>query len=261
MEWLDNHPQVGCFQEEIFDLRANKVGRFVRRLYEEFPDASKKRGYKAPADVGEKHVLLHLKEHFPKAGLIVGIRHPVWWFRSLYNFRTQNSNTQLPHPDQLIGKCTAEKVNTCTYRGDFAFDLFKLGKTDFKHPTDLELQMQERRHPLYNVTLTRQQMLSDPPVRTPNKVLLFEMSQLSSKDPAKVGRLRSVVKEFVGLQQEMPPMPHKISGRKLENATQAIRNQRKIRICDEDYVKLRKHFGRVECSGISLAFGIILAES
>jgi hypothetical protein len=243
MEWLGNHPQVACFQREISDLSRNKVEQFVTRLYEKLPEGSFKRGYKAPSDVTQKHVLKQLKEFFPKTGLIVGIRHPVWWFQSLYNFRTQNFglDTQLPHPDQLIGKCTAGRYNTCTQKGDFAFHLYKLGKTDFEHPTDLERKLQERWHPSNNSSSQIQQQLRSEPVRTPNKVLLFEMSQLSSKDPAKMDRLRSGVKDFVGLQQDMPAIPHRIPGMKFDNATQAIKNQRKIRICDDEYVLVRKH--------------------
>lgn len=240
MEWLGNNPQVACFQREISDLSRNKVEQFVTRLYEKLPKGpSYKRGYKAPADVTQKHVLKQLKDYFPKTGLIVGIRHPVWWFQSLYNFRTQNFglDTQLPHPDELIGKCTASRHNTCTFKGDFAFHLYKLGKTDFEHPTDLERQIQER-WPSSNNNSSK---IHADPVRTPNKVLLFEMSQLSSTDPAKMDRFRSGVKDFVGLQQDMPPVPHRIPGKKFDNETQTIKNQRKIQICDEAYVVTRKH--------------------
>jgi hypothetical protein len=165
----------------------------------------------------------------------------VWWFQSLYNFRTQNFGlaTQLPHPDQLVGKCHAGTLNTCTMKGDFAFHLHKLGKTDFEHPTDLERQIQERWHSPTNSSQIKQRR--GEPVRTPNKVFLFEMSQLSSTDQAKMDRLRSGVKDFVGLQQDMPPIPHRIPGKKFDNATQAIKNQLKIRICDEEYVAIRKH--------------------
>jgi hypothetical protein len=238
MEWLGKHPQVACFQREILDLSRNKVEQFVTRLHQKLPEGPYKRGYKAPADVTQKHVLKQLKNYFPKTGLIVGIRHPVWWFQSLYNFRTQNFDlgTQLPHPDQLIGKCTAERHSTCTFKGDFAFHLYKMGKTDFEHPTDLERQIKERWH-----DTSKLQQRHGEPVRTPNKVLLFEMSQLSSTDQAKMDRLRSSVKDFVGLQQDMPPVPHRIPGMKFDNVTQAIKDQRKIRICDEEYIVTRKH--------------------
>jgi hypothetical protein len=126
-------------------------------------------------------------------------------------------------------------------KGDFAFHLHKLGKTDFEHPTDLERQIQERWKPSNNSSNIQQQRRAGEPVRTPNKVLLFEMSQLSSKDPAKMDRLLSGVQDFVGLQQDMPPVPHRIPGKKFDNATQAIKNQRKIQICDKEYDAIRKH--------------------
>jgi hypothetical protein len=63
------------------------------------PEGPYKRGYKAPADITQKHVLKQLGDYFPKTGLIVGIRHPVWWFQ-IYNFRTQGfgRTPKLPHP-------------------------------------------------------------------------------------------------------------------------------------------------------------------
>jgi hypothetical protein len=281
MYWLASHPQVFCPRNEVDDLATNEVEALVAKLYRKLPPLllpssvesvsvseggsgynnkkrgskapvlpsddlttlthiTQKRGYKAPSDVTQLNVLKHFRDYFPNTGLIVGIRHPVLWFQSLYNFRIQNFgslNTTLPHPDLLIGKCTRGTLNTCTLKGDFAFHLYKLGKTvaHAKHPTDLERQMQER-WPRKNGKKQRQ------PVLSPNKVFLIEISQLSTtNDKDKTERFSTGLKDFVGLQQDMPPMPHKIPGKKFDNATQVIKNQRKIQICNEEYSNTRKH--------------------
>jgi hypothetical protein len=267
MEWLANHPEVACFRKEqctstrtiqlngsnpsfshspFFSslpdyadhLSGKKEANMVQKLYQKLPEGPYKRGYKAPTDVTQMHVLQSLEDHFPKARLLIGIRHPILWFQSLYNFRTQNFmdlETQLPHPDKLIGKCVKGSQNTCTIKGDFAYHLYKLGKTVANvttQPTALERQIHARWHPHTAIS---------KPIARPNPVFLFEMSQLASKEEAKRKRLRGSVRNFLGLEEEMPPMPHKIPSKKFDNATQRIKNERKIRICDDEYLAVRQH--------------------
>jgi hypothetical protein len=50
-KWLRSHPQVACFQGETHDLKFNKVGTFVKKLYQKLPEGPYKRCYKAPEDV------------------------------------------------------------------------------------------------------------------------------------------------------------------------------------------------------------------
>jgi hypothetical protein len=56
---------------------------------------------------------------------------------------------------------------------------------------------------------------------TVNKVLLFEMSQLSSTDQAKMDRLHNGVKTLSGCKRHASIAPQ-IPGKKFDNVTQAI---------------------------------------
>ncbi|MCK7513861.1 MAG: hypothetical protein MZV70_64150 [Desulfobacterales bacterium] len=51
--------------------------------------------------------------------------------------------------------------------------------------------------------------------------------------------LGSDVQHFIGFEQEMPPMIHVKPGKKWDNETQALKDAKKIDICDSEYDELR----------------------
>ena len=84
MKWLGAHPQVQCFQEEIYDLYQNKPGAMVWRLHTQLePGWDYKRGYKSPGDVFLANAIHLLDEYFPKTRLILALRHPVRYVSTL----------------------------------------------------------------------------------------------------------------------------------------------------------------------------------
>jgi hypothetical protein len=86
MKWLGAHPQVQCFQEEIYDMYLGKVGTMVWRLYTGLkPGFQYKRGYKSPGDIFLANTIHLLDEYFPKTRLILSLRHPVLYYQSIYN--------------------------------------------------------------------------------------------------------------------------------------------------------------------------------
>ena len=94
------------------------------------------RGYKSPGDIRSPYAIQALNNYFPNTLLIVGIRHPVLWFESLYNFKLQNLHPTLPsnywgNPNLLVGKCSSFTDFFCvgTSKGYFHVHLAQLGKT------------------------------------------------------------------------------------------------------------------------------------
>jgi hypothetical protein len=86
MKWLGAHPQIQCFQEEIYDMYLGKVGTMVWRLYTQLkPGFQYKRGYKSPGDIFLANTIHLLDEYFPKTRLILSLRHPVLYYQSIYN--------------------------------------------------------------------------------------------------------------------------------------------------------------------------------
>lgn len=131
LRWLQTHPEIAALPVENFDLMRHQPEQLIAKL-QTLP-ADKIKGYKSPVDITLPHVLNYFAEYFPHAKLIVGVRHPVHWFESLYNFRLRNlppASTIMPPPDLLIGSCVASARNTCTYKGEFALFLRQLGKTN-----------------------------------------------------------------------------------------------------------------------------------
>lgn len=51
---------------------------------------------------------------------IVGIRHPILWFESFYNFRIHNK-VRMPPAEELVGNCGGRMHGVCTRRGNFHF--------------------------------------------------------------------------------------------------------------------------------------------
>jgi hypothetical protein len=238
MYWLAEHPDIQAFTTEKFELLKGQGGSFVRQLYQDMPSGeSFRRGYKAPQDVRFIHVLEYFRIHFVHAKIIIGIRHPVGWFESLYNFRVQNLGRRkiMLEPYQLIGNCGRGTMQTCTNKGDFAQGLMTLGKTNHPHPREpnrIERAILER----YK---NRHAPLIDIPY-VPNPVFLFELDQLGDANTTRSLQFRNDVTQFLGLQRPLSELPHHKPGKKRDDEDQRRRDAMKIHICDEQYSIVRE---------------------
>lgn len=88
LEWLHQHPEVACIQEEVWSLMLGKPHKLVRRLYHGLPEGPYVRGYKCPTEIKAGwHVMRYYRDHFPATKLFIGVRHPISYWQSLYNFR------------------------------------------------------------------------------------------------------------------------------------------------------------------------------
>jgi len=253
MEWLDRHEDLQCIQEEVWALSFGRPKGLVGRLYHELPEdtpAKKyKRGYKCPADVADSRVLNYYRSYWPKTKLFVGVRHPISWFQSLYNFRVQNSKDGLMHPNKHIGPCMSGMKNTCTEKGNFAFDLMRLGKQNaLEGPnppmTELETKLLSRYRRGKQVYWKLQYNASDiPPL--PNDVFFFDIEQLGDRDPVRSDQFREDVRQYLGLETPLPPITHYKPGRTYNATVQAIKDEQKMNICDKEYEPLREELMRL----------------
>jgi len=240
MSWLGQHPEIQCIQREVWALIHNKPHTLIRRLYHELPEGNYKRGYKCPADIhGGENVMRLFRSYWPKTKLIIGIRHPLDWFQSLYNFRIQNLNGGLPHPNKLIGKCKKESKFTCTEMAHFAGKLMQLGKQNVpvpRPPTPLEnilLRRKKRGGVFFNVSAVE-------PI--PNDVFLFDVAQLSDKNATRQEQFKRDLQAFLGLSAPLPAMPHYRPGKVIHNAAiQAAKDAHKINdLCAAEYRPVRE---------------------
>jgi len=239
--WLDKHPQLQTFSREIYDMALGRMPKFLQKMYSITPRVGTLKGYKSPNDLHHLPAVNNLATNFPTTKLLVGIRHPVHWFESLYNFRIQNVQPHLldefPHPEELVGRCTRKRKNTCTHKGEFALSLRNLGKTLHRNEYNLEdgtydlTPFEERMYePSYH-----DKELPEIVKAVPNPVFLFEISQMKETPE----QLTRDIQEYLNLTQPFPSdLPHYTPGRVW--ATQAIqdaKDARKIDICKHPTVR------------------------
>lgn len=263
MEWLARHPGVAIFSREVYHLVQQRPDRLVRALYQDLPadnDYSHYlRGYKNPFEVTQRHVLDYYRTLFPRTKLIVGVRHPIRWFESLYNFRVvQNrllQNQSMPHPNALIGRCYPDRLNTCTEKGNFAHALLQLGKTNNNHHNDPTPRRHQASSPLAERIVGRYKRLwfnvSTVPY-VPNPIFLFHMEQL--QNPTSAAALGRDLCAFLGIDAKvLPPLPpHAKPGLKLmvnDTTRQRQLDDDQIDICDPDYQPVRHELWRMGSLG------------
>lgn len=239
LKWLQSHSEIAVMPVENYDLMRHQPEQLIRKL-EGLP-AYKLKGYKSPVDVTLPHVLQYFADYFPRAKLIVGVRHPVQWFESLYNFRLQQRShfsttpMRLPPPDELIGACVASARNTCTYKGEFALFLRQLGKT--KYPsivTEFERRMYRGAHlepPNTTSTVISQQST----MVIANPIFIYEMRQLQDHPEL----MAQALTEFLGLSTPLSfDIPyHNQQKRSLDTTVLTETNRTRMNICDHRRVR------------------------
>ncbi|KAL3791336.1 hypothetical protein HJC23_006065 [Cyclotella cryptica] len=225
---------------ESCDLVVNGTAKLVRDMYKDRNTRLDKaerngdifeerlRGLKCPQDVSSEFSMHNYAKYFPNTKLIIGVRHPVSWFESLYNFRVSNVPwKKMLHTSKLTRGCPFGSQGVCAHRANFADFLSQLGKTPMSSTSELRL-------------LT----LGLSPVETPvGKVFLYDVSQLSESDDGGIRstQFRKDLKDFLGLTADIPPFPAVDTSGKFDFLA-PIRKQTekdKIDICTSEHTKIR----------------------
>ena len=248
MTWLADHHEVQAFRDEIWELMRSNPRGLIRMLYNELPPGHYKRGYKAPGDITQSHILNYFGQYWPRTRLIIGVRHPIRWFESLYNFRVQNlpEGAEMPNPNKLIGRCHSRSNQACTEKGAFAYYLMRLGKTNYngtgwRKTTELEEQIVGRfKRNWYNV--------SEVPY-IPNPVFLFELGQLADTNETRSNQFREDFQSFMGLTEDLPKILQSRPGQNWDRVTQHQKDKNKIDICDQQWRPVRRELLRMSRQG------------
>ena len=181
----------------------------------------------------------------------MAVRHPVKWFESFYNFRIQTvllkSLDTFPPPEQFIGTPLCSSAvrgsrRTCTSKGDFAYELMRLGKQNYPHPrlpSQLEQSIVQRYDNHRSMNFTAIAYMENP-------VFLFETEQLG--DDERSEQFRTDMSHFLGLPAPLlGAIPHTQPGsaKQYSPEEEARRNQRKIDICQAPHAELREALMRL----------------
>ncbi|KAL3769934.1 hypothetical protein ACHAWO_001882 [Cyclotella atomus] len=213
----------------VKDLYADRNKRLevAERHGEEFEEQL--RGIKCPQDISSDAAMQNYAKYFPNTKLVVGVRHPVLWFESLYNFRVSNVPwKKMLHTNLLTRGCTFGSQGVCAQRASFADFLSQLGKTRLDTPKELDLLS----------------MGLNPVKSSVGKVFLYDLSQLSESEDGRIQstRFREDLKAFLGLTVDIPPFPViDTSGR--FDFLEPIKQQtdaNKIDICDNEHARIHQ---------------------
>lgn len=132
----------------------------------------------------------------------MGLRHPIQWFESFYNFRITNEYP-MPPAQKLIGKCKKGYQNVCTYRANFSNHLEKI-----------------------------------EPWR---KVFLYDVTQLREPNPVRSERFLKDLGSFLDLHAPLKDPMLWIKPGQVPPSSERAKElaKMKLNICDDQYVSLR----------------------
>ncbi|CAB9503073.1 expressed unknown protein [Seminavis robusta] len=242
MKYLHKSPQVHVFDKERCEMGYNQHARLMESLYKDIPPGPTLRGIKCPRNL-ESHVALqNYQTFFPKTDFLVGLRHPVLWFESFYNFRVHNYAPMMP-AQYHTGLCTRGHHGVCTFRGNFHLFLANLGKTNITS------------NPAERALIPRQYQSRIQPIPLQGRIFLWDVSQLQT-DPELLQnnnnhsslslqqhsnlQFRQDLQQFLRLDHPLPEMIKIKPGiHHPNNHTAKQVAAKKIDICQPQYQSLR----------------------
>jgi len=173
-------------------------------------------GYKNPTDITSQKAIKLILQYWPKTKLIVGLRHPILWFQTYYNFRVR-AGIKMPPADSehLMRHCSHKFYGVCAEESLFHQHLSFLGKTNMTED---------------EVSLLGPFIRPRPVGRLPNKVFLYELNQLHDYNHTRAFRYRRDLSDFLGLNKTLKEID-------LSNVTLSKDNV--LDICLERYKRLR----------------------
>ncbi|KAL7474794.1 hypothetical protein ACHAW6_000746 [Cyclotella cf. meneghiniana] len=257
-DYLRQSSQVWMHDREFCMKNAEDVRRFVRVYHDarlgqiqtreqqqNDGNASMIRyGLKCPGVLYRNDIELY-RTYFHRTKLIVGIRHPVSWFESFYNYQMyRNVTTLTTTTTDLVGRC-GKHQKVCTDRARFHAALARLGLTTMESEEELSLLFGWRYENRTNVNGRQkkhqhrrrlqelgQEQLVDKTQRmgvhvSSNQVFLYEIRQIHNAFTAK--ELSKNIQQYLQLSEALPEIASYI-----QNKTRAIN------ICDHEHDAVRR---------------------
>ena len=203
-------------------------------------------GLKCPGVLYRSYDMKIYKTYFPNTKLVVGIRHPVSWFESFYNYQMVRNVSMPSSTASLVGKCENHQ-KVCTDRARFHAALARLRKTPlvekeeinllfgtrYENETDESKKNYNHSSSSHSQQRRQQRFLSSNKVKQrddefPNKLLLYEVRQLHQNDSTRT-ILSEALRNYIDIQQDLPPILS------YKNA-----KPRAINICDDAHANVRR---------------------
>lgn len=187
-----------------------------------------KHGMKCSDLLRKSLAIENLADLSDKTKLIVGVRHPVLWFQSLYNYRVRQSYEQnwtsssIPSPHDLQHGSTQWR-GVSTTAAKFDIQLKQLAKVSMTKNEVLDMLSNE---------LDSYELRLSP---NPLKVFIYTIEQLEDTNTQRRLQFEKDIQSFLNLQH---PLKHFASETK-ENVNNSSYPE-SINICDSEYKRIRK---------------------
>jgi hypothetical protein len=222
-KWFADHPSVSVWEEEVCTLYNYQPAVLARKLYSDFPQSNvtTHRGFKCPGHFSYQY-LRYFRRYFTNARIIVGVRHPIRWFESFYNFLARKGHDDLPHPNKLIGQCkNHDHKGFCTDRAQFHQHLAKFGKTNLRDPGERALLRLPRKSKNF--------------LRTSNPIFLYDMGQIYDANATRLEQFKVDLQHFLRLKTPLPD-----SSNAADKTTTSRAKKKVLNICLPEYEPVRK---------------------
>jgi len=187
---------------------------------------TKKFGIKWPTALEHPSVIRNLIEvdkRHRNTKIIIGMRHPVKWFESFYNYRLLNYT--MPPANKLIGGREIHVRGVRTGLAQYEKYFMQFGKVDL---TKDELGMLHNHKP--DTTL----------LSTPNKIFLYTIEQFKDKNVTRANKFFNDLASFMKLEEtitlEMMPKSNVYDDKTKDD----ILEDRRFKICDDENKEVRK---------------------
>ena len=222
---FDKHAETTVAPMEVCAFNTDITIAKLAAILEELPfksnTTSMQRAIKCPTSIWDARGLVKLSTIQNDLKLIVGVRHPVSWFQSYYNYRVTEMHDKKvvikpPPPENLIGSNNWKGVSTDGAR--FELGLMQLGKIELEHKDLMTLAKAGRRI-----------------FPSKFKVFLYSIEQLEDDNEARSKAFRYDLQKFLGLKNEIESIPRS----NVNHFVGESKHPETVNICEAMYEKLR----------------------
>ena len=230
LQVLGGHQEIRMPTREFCEIRAKDGDKHAKawlQSSESNSSRSVRYGIKCPNMVREATAIDNLAKMSSHTRLVVGVRHPLRWFESFYNYRVQNHyeqrlNETIPSPHDLTER-TVHWQGVSTFYAKFEIYLMQLAKVSIKMVKLIEMLAAERIWP---------KRIS------PNKfkVFIYEVGQLHDKNQARQRQFQLDLQEFLQLETPLIDFNKVVA----VNSEKSSQYREHMDICDPRYADIRR---------------------
>jgi len=223
-----NHPETAIGDVEYCSLCCYNGGQEDESIIADLmshldgltTSVSIKRGIKCPTGIKDALGVSRVVKYLPDTKIIIGMRHPVLFFQSYYNYRitemhNKNQLESVPPAETLIGR---KWKGVTTELARFELSLKQLMKT--------------------NLTDSEQEPTAVVGIQKSSKVFLYSIEQLDDENEWRAKSFRKNLQTFLGLKRPFGPFTREnVNGHRT-----SLKYPEHINICDSEHNVLRSYF-------------------